>query len=174
MGKLSLKAKLILILILAGAVPASIIAILAFSKSSDALNDEAMTKLVAVRESKAFQLEELYKLMRTQIQNLGESTLVRDSLIEFENGVESYTSETSDVKISEIKSKLTNYYDSQFVKKYNEINNTSKKGTDYIQFLNDEQVEIQDAFISSNKFPFGEKAKLLDLDNGTTYAKAHS
>ncbi|EQC49620.1 methyl-accepting chemotaxis protein signaling domain protein [Bacteriovorax sp. BSW11_IV] len=174
MGKLSLKAKLILILILAGALPSSIIAILAFNKSSEALNQEAMTKLVAVRESKAFQLEELYKLMRTQIQNLGESTLVRDSLIEFEKGVENYSSETPDVNASDIKSKLTSYYDAQFVKKYNEINNTSKKGIDYIQFLSDEQIEIQDAFISSNKFPFGEKAKLSDLENGTTYAKAHS
>ncbi len=69
----SLKKKLILSLTLAGLLPALIISYLAYDKSSNSLHDEVKSKLVAVRESKTFELEELIKLMETQVKDLGGS-----------------------------------------------------------------------------------------------------
>jgi len=92
--KLSLKNKLILSFLIAGLVPATIIGVLSFNNSSESLESEIKEKLVAIRESKSFQVEDMIKIMKTQVKDLAESGLATGAYINLKEGYNLYAQES--------------------------------------------------------------------------------
>lgn len=166
MQKLSLKSKLTLSLIICGLLPAIIISILSFSKASSALEDEVGTKLVAMRESKAFELENLVKLVETQVKDFSESAFVISAC---EDLTKAYNQlEQDSIYKNEILSKketLKNLFESE----------TSDKEHIKMLFENTSiaTTTLQYDFIKQNSNKKGEKHKLLKTSYESEYSKVH-
>jgi methyl-accepting chemotaxis protein len=172
--KLSLSSKLIIGFLLTGLIPAVIVSYVSFQNNGKAIRAEAKNKLIAIKEAKAFQLEELFVTMRSQVSALANNQLTVDAMENFEKSFESYQSEqTKDLASSQ--SALSAFYKDQFGKKYGDenLNRTFDKFSETYGKLNSNEVLLQDAFISSNSNKLGEKDSLLSLKNGTSYSKNH-
>ncbi len=174
-NRLSLNKKITFGFLLAGLIPTSLITTVVINKVSTSLTNEAKNKLVAIREAKAFQLEELYKTISGQISALSQNKATVEAAFKFETSFNEYEKQTS-VTIDQAKANLKDFYNKEFVEQYKKTN-ISKSFTrlnDTFAKLNNTQVLLQDAFISRNSNPLGSKDALINLSNETTYAKTHS
>lgn len=172
---LSLNRKLIFAFLLAGVVPASLITVVVVNKVSNALTMEAKSKLVAIREAKAFQLEELYLTISGQISALSQNHATIQASQEFQVGYSKYQKEAPH-NLEKSKNNLKDFYNNKFGKQYSKINigKSFSRLQDTYEVLNNTQILLQDSFISNNKNPLGSKDALIDLDDKTSYAKIHS
>lgn len=175
MKSLSLNKKLVLSYLICGLVPAFLIIVISFIKNSDALRQEAFNKLLAVRETRGIQLEDLYTTMKSQVSALANNKVSFDALNDLSGDFEYFKME-SKKDLSESKKKLEDFYKNQFYAKYEKENHKDDwfDPNTLLKSLSDNQIMIQDAFISSNPNPLGEKDKLYDLKSETTYAKTHN
>jgi len=174
-SKKSLSFKLILAFLIVGLVPSMVISLITFSQNSKSLTSEAETKLVAIREAKAFQLEQLYKTMSGQISAMSKNKLTKDAMKDFEVSFPEFSNDFGG-DVNAIRSKLKDYYNNEFGKKF--LSDNTGSNIDNISEiygkLGSNQILLQDAFISSNSSALGEKDALYDLNNGTKYAQSHN
>lgn len=171
---LSLNAKLVIAFVAVGIIPAIVISWLTFSSNSQALIDESELKLTAIREAKAFEIEELYGTISAQITSLAQNNATIEAMQEFSEAFKTYKEETGKTVV-DAEAKLSEFYNNEFGTKFTKENDV--KGVDYLKefkMLSDNEVLLQDAFISSNSNPLGEKDSLIDLKNDSRYAKIHS
>ncbi len=168
----SLKKKLILSLTLAGLLPALIISYLAYDKSSNSLHDEVKSKLVAVRESKTFELEELIKLMETQVKDLGGSGLTSGAYNALNEGYNNLENDYKDQDLNKLRTELVKYYTANFIEEYNKTNEKKLSSQDLVNALSNKAVYLQTTFIRNNSNPVGQKYKENKPDN-SSYSLAH-
>ncbi|MEH0862182.1 methyl-accepting chemotaxis protein [Halobacteriovorax sp. DPLXC-1] len=171
----SLKKKLVIGFLAAGVLPSLIITFVVIGQVTDALTEEAQKKLLAIRESKGFQLEELYKTMANQVSALAHNNSTIEASNRFVSAFSSYEIE-SKKDLNQAKSKLTSFYTNDFGKKFNDTNigKSFNRTSDFVNSLDKNKLLMQDAFISSNKHPLGSKDQLHKLNDGTSYSKAHA
>ncbi len=169
----SLNFKLILGFLFAGLVPAVSISYLSYSNNSKAIIKDAGKNLVAIREAKAFQLEELYVTMSNQVSAMAQNRLVVDAIVNFEN-------DFSKIGIDKIavneKNKLKEFYEAKFGELYKKSNigKSFNRLDSTFGLLTNRQILLQDTFISSNKNPMGEKDNLYQTNDGSDYGKTHA
>lgn len=171
MNKLSLKTKLTISLLLCGLIPAMIISFLSFKKASEALEEEVNSKLLAIRESKSFELKNLITLVKTQVKDFSDSGFIAnacDDLIKAFNTMNSSV-EISNDDITTIK----NYYNKEFIEKYNSINEKTFSADTLINSKSKTALRLQLDFIVKNSNPVGEKHKMLKSDHQSEYSKIH-
>lgn len=163
MKSFSLKAKLVSALLIAGLVPAVIISIYSFVNSSDALIAEVHERLKTSREARAFQVEETIKSMKTQVNDLAGSSLVKDSYKGFMAGLKDL--ENKEYDTNEIK----NYYQS-FNKRYEEINFSKVDMDSVLKDFNPAGKFLQKKFIVDN--PSEKKGEYIGVGDDS-YTKVH-
>lgn len=159
--------------VVVGVIPSVIISWLTFSSNSEALLGEAEQKLTAIREAKAFEIEGLYETVSAQVTSLAQNNATISAMKEFSSAFDKYEEESSE-DLAGAKRKLSEFYTGKFGEKYS--NENSKKDTDYLapyKMLSDNQVLLQNAFISSNSSALGEKDSLFSLPNESTYSAVH-
>jgi methyl-accepting chemotaxis protein len=169
----SLNFKFVFGFLVVGAIPALIISILSFQNNSKALIEGAEKNLIAIRESKAFQLEELYITMGNQVSALAQNNISKAAILEFQDAFNEFPYED---RVDLSKNKLADFYKNQFGTKY-EKENLGKKFTrldSMLQKITGKQIVLQDAFISSNTNALGEKDNLYKLDTESSYSEAHA
>ncbi|CBW26060.1 putative methyl-accepting chemotaxis citrate transducer [Halobacteriovorax marinus SJ] len=173
MKKLSLKNKLILSFLIAGLVPATIIGVLSFKNSSKSLEVEIKEKLVAIRESKSFQVEDMITIMKTQVKDLAESGLTTGAYINLKEGYNLYSQEVYDADAYQAKLDLESYYTKGFIKDFNAKNTYQLDAKKISGTLSDNSLLLQRDFVLRNSHPIGEKYKQMSAGE-SSYSKAHS
>ncbi|MDD0852722.1 methyl-accepting chemotaxis protein [Halobacteriovorax sp. GB3] len=170
---MSLSKKIIFGFLLSGIIPAVIISWLSFTRNSDALLKEAESKLISVRESRAFQLEELFKTMQGQVSALAQNKVTVDALARFERSYKNYNFDAT-VSVEEARKNLSKFYDSTFSKKYlEETGSPFPNSSQILSTFSDQEILLQNSFISNNKNALGEKDKLYNLGDSSSYSSAH-
>ncbi|OUR98725.1 hypothetical protein A9Q84_04745 [Halobacteriovorax marinus] len=170
---LSLNAKLVSAFVVVGVIPALVISWLTFSSNSKALVGEAEQKLTAIREAKAFELEGLYETIGAQVTSLAQNNATISAMREFSGAFDKFEEENVG-DLTTAKKKLSYFYENEYGKKYTAEN--SKEKSDYLapyNMLSGNQILLQNAFISSNSNPLGEKEKLVSLSDNSTYTTIH-
>ncbi len=158
----------------AGLIPSLVITAVVIGQVTSALQTEAEEKLLAVREAKGFQLEELYATMSGQVSSLAQNNSTLEASKSFISAFTSYEYESKkDINLA--KSTLTSFYENGFGKKFNEENIGQRfdRASDLVSSLNKNKLLLQDAFISSNSKPLGAKDQLYGLDDQSTYSNVH-
>ncbi|NIP56375.1 hypothetical protein GWN42_33485, partial [candidate division KSB1 bacterium] len=84
-----------------------------FQRSQQALETEAFRKLTAIREMKANQIEDYFRLIEGQIRLLSEDDSVALALLQFQKGTEDLAKVMSDEKT--IREGLRAYYENEFI-----------------------------------------------------------
>lgn len=171
MKNLSLKAKLVMSLIMAGVLPSAVISTFAYKESSEALRSEVESKLVAVRESKAFELQQLVNTMKTQVKDLGSSQLVKTSYERFKKGLELLQEDNAGTDMKMVESELRSYYEQGFFKKFNAQNSLTLNASDLFSSLGPDGMLLQYKYIRNN--PKENKLDYYKADE-SAYSLAHN
>ncbi len=170
---MSLKNKLILSFLMAGLIPALTIGIMSYKYSANSLEMEIKEKLVAIRESKSFQIQDMIKIMKTQVKDLAESGLTTGAYINLKAGYDNYTNDIANADAYQAKSDIEKYYKDNFVSEFNKKNVNKIDAKVITSTLNDTSLLLQRDFIANNSNKAGEKYKLMSV-NESGYSTAHS
>ncbi|GEM_PF-388921 len=172
MKSLTLKNKLILSFLMAGLIPALIIGIISLNYSSSSLENEIKQKLVAIRESKAYQIQDMITIMKTQVRDLAESGLATGAYINLKKGYDNYQDEIFDGDAYKAKEDIESFYNNSLIKSYNIKNKDPLNSTYITSSLSDTSLLLQRDFIVNNTNKVGEKQKLMSA-NSSSYSTAH-
>jgi len=176
---MSIKIKLLLQAIFLAVIPALVVALLIteYSKQSSftALENKAQEQLVSLRELKKSQIVGYLNTVQSQVQQMSKNLAVIDASQAF---VKTFATVEKKQLGKSASTALTSYYQNEFAPKFNKSN--SGDNVDVSSRLNklDEYANYyQDKYIAQNRFPLGEKDKLINAGNSAydvSHAKYHA
>jgi len=173
-----LKEKIVIGATLLAAVPvlvaSLVIKTVATSKSHDALEQAAMERLVALRDTSRTRVEDYYWNVRNQVLNLAESTTAIEALDNFRDAAGAYRKELLQPDIGKFRSELADYYSKDFLQAYQSRNPGAQVDVKALMSgLDDDAVALQYHYIKNSAHPLGEKDELLDPIDGSQYGQWH-
>ena len=167
--KFSLRFKLTLIFVGIAALAVTLTAFSTFQKSQQALEAEAFRKLTAIREMKANQIEDYFRLIEGQIRLLSEDDSVASATLQFQKGVEDLVKATpAEKNLPEL---FRTYYENEFISRMP----PSETNRDVDRFLPKTEValSLQKAYIIDNPYDVGSKDDLLAASGLDHYGQTH-
>ncbi len=174
---MKIKSKMILGSTLLAALPviiASIVLdIIAVDTSSEALEAQVRNQLVALRESKKTQVEDYFKTIYSQLQNLASSPSVQYTVREFSDEYNNIEEGLTREGVEKMRGELAAYY-SQFAAEYKNQNAGESIDTNAIlNKLVPAAVYFQYTWIQKNSHPLGSKNNLISSGVGDRYDILH-
>lgn len=162
--------KLVMSLILSGLIPSAVISYLTYKESSDSIRHELESKLIAIRESKSFELEKLVETMRTQVKDLAASDLVKQSFNELKFGYDQLPTDFPDLNGQKLEAGLTTFYKDKFLPNFKEHSDTPLSDSSILSSLDARGKILHDLYIENNP-----KADRIDYmgEDGSAYTEAH-
>src|ERR1700741_2612925 len=151
-----------------------VIGLISYSRAKKALEKESFSRLTAVREMKANQIQDYFQLISDQIVTLSEDPLIVDAMKEFKYGYNTIDKDLgiTGTKLAELQQQTDEYVKSEYLTRLNP--NLEKKA-----HLEDEishhknTVILQNLFIVNNPQPVGSKHKQDSLNSKSSYNTAH-
>lgn len=176
MNRWSLKLKLILSFLLAGLLPMLAVGIYSYYKSTEALEKEAIDKLVAVRNIKGDAVKRYFEGIKNQALTFSHDVMIQDAMVQFSEAFKIFTSELSVSRTDQMKfkSNLKDFYTNQFGKKYKEENGKEVDALAFLNQLSPNEMALQYYYIGSNPNPLGSKEALDAAGDNSTYSKLHA
>lgn len=174
---MNLKNKILLGSALLVAIPIIIssltLGISASSSSLAALETSSEARLLAVRDITKGRIEDYLRGIDKQVKTFSNDRMIIDAMKSFSQAYDSYQSQ-SQTSPEVARNELTQYYESQFNKVYQERNQGANAETArWISNLSDTGALLQHKLIQTNSNPLGEKHKLERLGDGSDYDRTH-
>ncbi len=166
---MTIRKKLILILLLVGMIPLGIFAWFSMSQISHALLNINKDRLVSLREEKKLQIENYFKQIEGQAKTLSESRMVVDAVRKLNTAFQELESEDEGIYGSGEENRLLERY--QYQQK-NTIGAPDNAASTWMPKNKTTQI-LQSLYISENSHPIGEKEKLNAASDGSTYSELH-
>ena len=185
---MGIKFKLISLFLLIGIVPLVIVVSINYHNtevgmqeqvdSTSSIIDKELTKeLELIREIKKDTITQFFDLMKDQVIVLSQSQMVIDATFDFNYAFNNYEREKKSKGGNPARSRksLNNYYNSAFTDKYKEKNdsNSTPDTPAMLSKISDNAALLQAQYISDNVYPLGSKENLTEVNDGTSYDKAH-
>ncbi len=143
--------------------------------SRDSLTKAVQGQLTSLREVRKQQITDYVTGLGQSLQAFSASTSVIDG---YKTMRQAYASNAELPKADALKpmrEALKGYYEKDFAAEYAKRNPGGATGMEkWAAGLDDTQVALQHAFITNNRFPLGEKDKLVDAVDRSSFAAAHS
>ena len=171
---LKISSKIISAFVIIAVVSVGLIGYLTFSIGRTSLEREAFNKLTAVREMKASQIEEYFKLIADQIITLSEDRMIIEAMYAFEAAHHTIIDdlELTEAQRSAMDAGLSEYYQTQFLRKLAE--NQEQTVTLEAYWPADLETRVlQSLYISENEYFTGSKHFLNNPEDGSSYSAAH-
>ncbi len=173
-----LKQKIAIGATLLAAVPVLVASLVIHSvatgKSHEALEQAAMERLTALRDTKKNQIEAYYQTVRNQVLNLARSTTAIEALDNFRDATGTYRKELFQPDIGKFRSELADYYSNDFMQAYKQRNQNDRVDIQALMSgLDDDAIALQYHYIKNNTHPLGAKHELLDPIDGSQYGEWH-
>ncbi|MEE9328106.1 MAG: adenylate/guanylate cyclase domain-containing protein [Cocleimonas sp.] len=164
-GNLSIRSKLVIMLLLASVISILVVAYQGYSAAKDALQQSTTNQLTTLREAKIQQVEAYFSDIQSQVQAFSQNHIVIDALNEFRTAYRLAGKEQLDEKQ---KNQLLEYYRKEFIPRLKE-----KIGGEPVakNFLPDTAAAnyLQYHYISNNPNKVGEKNKLIKSKTDSSY-----
>lgn len=173
---LTIKSKMILAFSCAILIPMICYHYMISYRGKEEFMQSAFDKLVALRESKAHELNYLFNNISNQAKTLATNTSIVDALKQFSGNMGAYRrlSRESKSQYEKMKASLANYYRNGFGVEYKKsLAGKEPKVDTILESLLPETITLQYHYISDNRQPLGHKHELLKKDDGTMWSKAH-
>jgi PAS domain S-box-containing protein len=151
------------------------IGLVGFTMTQAALEEEAFRKLTAVREMKAQQVEDYFRLIRNQILTFSEDAMVVDAMRDFRAAYDSLevSLESAGQSQNEERDGLRAYYSQEFLRRLN--TNLPDPASIEAYWPTDQVTQyLQDRYIASNPHDTGEKHLLDAAKDGSDYSRVHN
>ena len=174
-SKMSVKAKIILLVVLPLFLVSIILSYIATSQSNNALINGKFAQLSSIQKAKKSEINNYFNSLKGLLTSLASQEGTKDAFLAFENGFYNLENEIK-LDISSIKSELkndftTNYLDSV---QYNVPNAESRKAIDEYIPKDINALIAQYIFITGNNSKLGEKNNLtFNAKYDSSYMQAH-
>lgn len=168
--RLSIKSKLMLMLMGVSLTSAALVAVVAYRSGHKGLTDSAFDRLTSVRAAKANQIESYLQRVNAQVQTLGEDQMIAAAMTRFGNAYRDLEAQTIPPTWDE---NLDAYYRDEFLPRLRE----NVEGLPVFESYRPTRPEtryLQYQYISSNDHPVGEKQRLVDAEDGSGYSAVHA
>lgn len=163
------------ILALALVMLSVILALAAEHVAVKAVLDGAQSRLTSLRNTKKEQIEDYFALLQKQIATQANSTMTRVATQAFRLSYNQYTYELDIFDREARLQALQHFYQQQFSPRYQALNPSEPLDTDrLLTGLSDTAIALQYDLMANNPNTLGEKDKLDQLENTTTYSTFHS
>ncbi len=174
MKNLSLKIKLIAVLLLIGITSIFTIGLQGYRSGKQAVSDQAFNQLTAIRATKGSAIESYFIQIRNQIETFSEDRMIVDAMREFKIAYHSLSDELKPTpeQLVEYEKVVKDYYENEYLA-------TLHKNTDNKQDINaywpgeDNTTVAQYLYLAHNSNATGEKDNLNNAGDGSTYSKLH-
>lgn len=162
-------------LLLAGLLPALVVSMFVLNLASDSISKKTLHQLESLREFKKKSVDNYLKLTAQQISTLSRSQIVLDGIVELSDAYEIVSlDDRNDSGAILLRKDVNDYYQESFISRLKEVDpghNTNVENL--VQPLSTKSLLLQNAYISGNQYPVGEK-QLLDFSgNAGRYDTAH-
>ena len=166
--QLSIRSRLILMLLLISGLATVTLIIIGRQHGSDAMDQAARAQLSTLRSNKVHQIETYFAHQFDLVESLGQSPAVKDALRQFKRG---FRALSDDVINAECTAQLNEHYE-QFVARL-EQNMAVNPTIDLFYPTTTAACYLQFEYIVENPHPPGEKDRLNDADDNSLYTEAH-
>ena len=170
MLKLSIKSKLLLMLLSVSLVAVGVITALAFQSGKRALTGRIFDQLTSVRASKADQIETYLESVKSQVKMFGEDLMISQAAQHFSAAFEALDQQSIspdwDARVDE-------YYRSEFLPRLQE----NVEGRPVFETYRPTQAatrHLQYHYLAANPHPVGKKHELVDPADGSRYSAVHA
>ena len=176
-----LKNRLLLALLSISLIPLSVLGLSMYYLTSDAIMEQATSRLTAVRTIKANQIQSYFHSIQDQIQTFSEDRMVIQAMSDFKNGMETVQAENevTEEALMEMRKQVGRYYNSEFSRQYNAGNRISEVSdaefvSRLLSPLDGDAITLQYQYILKNPNELGSKELLDDAGDGSSYSRSHS
>ena len=166
---MKLTPKLIISFLSIGIIPLLIFGFLAIQSAEEGLDQLAKQQLESVREIKKASVKRYFKTVSGQVITLADTQIIQQAMFNLPNKITAYQKQArrSKTLIPDIRKQL--------IENYNHF--PFAHGTDFSDFvaqLDPAAVLMQKDYILENKYPIGERHKLLKGNSNSSYHDIHS
>jgi methyl-accepting chemotaxis protein len=175
MSNVSVKIKLIGIIIISLLVLSITITFLSISKSKDALLKSEFNKLASITTAKSSEIKNYFNFLESLLISLANHDGTKKAFLDFEDGFYKLSNETN-LDIPKIKNELKNDFANNYISKvtYHIPNSEQRKNIDEYLPKDINGIIAQYIFITNNKEQLGQKNNLhYDSNFDNTYMEAH-
>ncbi len=170
MANLSIKSKLLAMLLGVSAVSIAIVATIGYYSSYLALRDSVYNHLTSLRAIQAERIESYFHELEEEVEGISEGPNTRQAMRKL---LRAYR-ELKDVEVKpEQDTRLEAYYTDEFIPRLvSEVEGTPTVAT----YLPDSPVAryLQYQYIAANPFPVGAKQQLVSISDDSSYARVHA
>ena len=172
---LNLKQKLIIIFLVAGVIPMTILGIFTVNFASSTVKEEVLNKLVTVREIKSSSIKSYFDTIRDQVLTFSDNVATVEAMNGFSNSFETVLKEDEiqESQIPDFKEKLITYYRDEFEVKFKNENKKTSSYLDLVNGLTNKEIYLQYKYIKENKNPLGSKETLDFAPGKASYHALH-
>jgi class 3 adenylate cyclase len=167
---LSIKSKLLVMLLGVSAVSILIVAWLSYSSGNAALTEGVFAHLTSVRASKGYQIESYFEDVRSQVETLGEDHMIAEAMDRFRTAY----AELSETPISAASDEsLRSHYRMEFVPRLAANVEGTPIAESYVPVTPAARY-LQYHYLADNPNPVGEKQALDDPGDDSSYSRVHA
>ncbi|OUC13105.1 MAG: adenylate/guanylate cyclase domain-containing protein [Alkalinema sp. CACIAM 70d] len=167
---LSIKSKLIVILLIVSGCSIGITAFLGYQSGRANLTDRVFNQLTSLRASKAYQIESYFRTLRAHTQTLSADLTVIEALQQFDRAYQ----QLEQVPISsKVQQELRQYYSQKFLPRLAE----TEQGTPVLSAYlppNPAAQYLQHRYIATNSYAVGQKHRLDAASDDSEYSRFHA
>jgi serine phosphatase RsbU (regulator of sigma subunit) len=151
-----------------------VIGFISYNRAKDALEKQSFDKLTAVREMKAEQIEDYFQLISDQITTSAKDPLMINAMKDLKKGYNSIRADlkVTDEELRQTQIKVDKYISEEYLPRLDK-NLTGRAELNTEVSHKTECVLLQNLFYASNPNKTGEKFKLMQADDSSSYSKAH-
>ncbi|MEZ4734826.1 MAG: adenylate/guanylate cyclase domain-containing protein [Caldilineaceae bacterium] len=168
--RLSVKSKVVLILVAISLLSALIVGILSWRSSRTTLSQIVFANMTAQRRNKAESMEAYFRNMRYTVEVLSENDMVVEAMVRFNRAFRQLENSTISV---EWDAALEAYYINHFFPRLF-VNLPGQPDYDLYRPQNQAGLYLQYQYIVANRFDEGQKLLLDSAEDGSEYSKVHA
>lgn len=169
-NQLSIKSKLILMLLLASGFSTLFTASLGYQSGQVNLTHRVFNQLISVRASKAYQIESYFRTIQNHTLTLSEDLSIVAAAQEFDAAFQQLAQADQPLKADRV---LEKYYRNEFLPRLDKYNSGTPILAAYLP-SEDATRYLQNLYIAANPNPVGKKQKLVAAGDGSLYSNVHS
>lgn len=169
LNQLSIKSKLILMLLLVSGFSTLFSAALGYRSGQINLTDRVFNQLTSVRASKAYQIESYFRTIQNHTQTLSEDLSIIAAVEQFDAAYRQLATAPESPGTGPA---LEAYYRTQFLPRLDRINSGTPNLPAYLPSERATR-HLQYNYIAANPNPVGKKQQLVAANDGSTYSRAH-
>jgi methyl-accepting chemotaxis protein len=175
----SIRNKLLLAMMVAGVLPLVVVGVAINLASAQSLRAQSFEQLKSVQAAKSQRLADYFSTIQGQIAAFAEDRMVIEAMKDFQGAFPTVATEDeiTPVDIERMRTELKTYYSGDFAQEYEKRHNGQKLDIlPNLAQLDAHSIVLQHSFIHSNKFPLGQKDKLVrpsTKDDKSQYSTHH-